>query len=111
MMVRLFTAAKLLYSTHLSRLHLRISCISLEERNIPIFVQRYGCSNDLSKMTNLHCCHCPGGGGQVVPFSWFSIKLWQFNIQCLTNSQINYLKNFSTIKFLEKADFLGIVDK
>ena len=73
MMVRLFTAAKLSKSTELSRLH--------GERCIPIFVYKYGCSDDLNKMTNLHCCHCLGGGGQVVLSSWFSIKLLQFNLQ------------------------------
>ena len=89
MMVRLFTAAKLSQSTDLSRLHPRIPCICLDERYIPIFVQRHGCSNDLNKMTNLHCCHCLGGGGQVVLSSWFSIKLWQFNIQCLAKHKLN----------------------
>ena len=56
-MVRLFTAAKLSWPTDLSRLNPRIPFICLDERYIPIFVQRYGCSNDLNKMTNLHCCH------------------------------------------------------
>ena len=62
-------------------------------------------------MTNLNCCHCLGGSGQVVLSSWFSIKLWQFNIQCLTKTQIKCLKHFISIKLLEKPDFLGIVDK
>ena len=41
----------------------------------------------------------------------FKIKLWQFNIQCLTKTKIKYLKHFITIELLEKADFLGIFDK
>ena len=60
-------------------------------------------------MRNLHSCHCLEGAGQVVLSSWFSIKLWYFNIQCLTKVQIKYLEHFITIKLLEKADFLGIV--
>ena len=63
MMVRLFTAAKLGKSIDLSRLYPRILCISLEKRYILIFVSRYGCSNDLNKMANFHCCHCLGGRG------------------------------------------------
>ena len=59
-------------------------------------------------MRNLHSCHCLEGAGQVVLSSWFSIKLWYFNIQCLTKVQIKYLEHFITIKLLEKADFLGI---
>ena len=49
------TAAKLVKSTDLSRLHPRIPSICLEERYIPVFVERYGCSNDLNEITNLHC--------------------------------------------------------
>ena len=89
----------------LSRLHPRIHCIWLDERYIPIFVYRYGCSDDLNKMTNLHCCHCLGGGGQVVLSSWLSIKLWQFNIQCLTKTQIKYFKHF--IKTFGESRFFG----
>ena len=54
MVVRLFTAAKLVKSTDLSRLQPRIQSICLEERYIPVFLQRHGCSNDLNEMTNLH---------------------------------------------------------
>ena len=110
MMVRLFTAAKLLLSTDLSRLHRRIPCICLEKRYIPIFDQR--CSNGLNKMTNLHCCHCLGRDGQVALSSLFSIKLTlAVHIQCLTKTQFKYLKHFITIKLSEKTDLLGIVDK
>ena len=76
MMVRLFTAAKLAKSIDLSRLYPRILCICLEERYIPIFVSRYGCRNDLNKMTNFHCSHRLGEGDQAVLSSWFSIELW-----------------------------------
>ena len=38
MMVRLFTAAKLVKSTDLSRLHPKISSVCLEERYIPVLV-------------------------------------------------------------------------
>ena len=84
-MVRLFTAAKLSQSTDLSRLHPRIPCICLDERYIPIFVQRYGCSDDLNKMTNLHSCHCLGsGGGSRVVLS--SSLQWQ-GVEPPTNFQ------------------------
>ena len=46
-------------------------------------------------MANLYCCHWLGEGGQVALFSWFLIKLWQFNIQCSTKQK--YLKYFITI--------------
>ena len=69
MMVRLSTVVKLSKSTDLSRLHPRIPCICLEEIYIPILFERYGCSNDLNKMTNLHCCHCLWGGQVVLLFS------------------------------------------
>ena len=38
MVVRLFTAAKLVKSTDLSRLHPKISSVCLEERYIPVLV-------------------------------------------------------------------------
>ena len=38
MMVRLFTAAKLVKSTNFSRLHPSIQSIGLEQRYIPVFV-------------------------------------------------------------------------
>ena len=69
-MVRLFTAAKLVKSTNLSRLHPLLiqsicleqiySSICLEQRDIGVIM----CNNDLNKKANLDCwcCHYLGGG-------------------------------------------------
>ena len=86
-------------------LYPRIIYICLEKRYIPIFVSRYGCSNDLNKMTNFHCCHCLGGGDQVVLSSCFSIKLWQVNIHCLTKHKLNTWNTSLLLNFWGKQTF------
>ena len=40
----------------------------------------------------------------------FQLSFRSSILKCLTKTQIKYLKHFITIKLLEKADFLGIVD-
>ena len=107
MMVSLFTATKLVKSTDLLRLYPWIPSICLEERYIPVFVQRYGCCNDLNQMTNLYCCHGLEG---VWPGSSFLLVFDQaFAVQYSVSNKIQntYLKHFITFKLLEQADFLG----
>ena len=61
--------------------------------------ERYGWRDDLNKMTNLHRWHCLGGGGQVVLSSWFSVKLCQFNIQCLTKHKLSTWNTLLLLNF------------
>ena len=61
-------------------------------------------------MTNLHCCHCLGGGGLVAFFLSFLLVYNQAlaaQYSVFNKTQIKYLKLIITIKLLEKADFLG----
>ena len=93
MMVRLFTAAKLVLP-NFSRLHPSIPSIYLEQRYIPIFS-----STDLNKKANLHCscCHC-----QVARRSSFLLVFNQaltVQYSVFNKTQIKYIKYFITINY------------
>ena len=96
--------SQLIYQDCIPGFHVFVS-----RKDIFPYLFRDGYSNDLNKMTNPHCCHCLVARQFFsYLFSWFLIKLWQFNIQCLTKRKLTiYFKHIITIILLEKADFLG----
>ena len=60
-------------------------------------------------MTNLHCCHCLGGRWPGSSFLlWFSIKLWQFNIQYLTKHKLNIWSTSLLLNFCTKETFFRL---